>query len=110
MQCTVIPKKKQRCSVNSVLQDTKECYITHATEGLHKHHIFFGTGNRKISEQNGFWVYLRSDFHNGANYGVHGKDGHALDITLKAACQRKYEETHSREEFMKLIGRNYIED
>ena len=94
--------------MKSILQDKKECFITHSTENLHKHHIFFGTANRRISEKNGFWVWLRYDYHNGAAYGVHGKCGHELDIKLKQKCQRKYEENHSRGEFIKLIGRSYL--
>ena len=31
------------------------------------------------------------------------------DLLLKRECQRKFEETHSREEFMKIIGRNYLD-
>lgn len=90
--------------MKSILQDEKECFITGSTEGLHRHHIYFGR-NRRVSEENGFWVYLRSDFHTGEN-GVHHNRG--LDLMLKEICQRKYEETHSREEFMQLIGRNYL--
>ena len=56
----------------------------------------------------GFWVYLRHDWHE-AEYGVHGRDGHELDLRLKRECQREYETTHSREEFMALIGRNYLD-
>lgn len=41
---------------------------------------------------------------------MHGRDGHALDLRLKQDCQRKFEETHSREEFMAIIGRNYLPD
>ena len=29
-------------------------------------------------------------------------------MQLKQICQRKFEETHSREEFMAIIGRNYL--
>ena len=29
-------------------------------------------------------------------------------MMLKRHCQMKYEETHSREEFMALIGKNYL--
>ena len=92
----------------SILQSEKQCYITGSTYNLHKHHIYAG-GRRRISEENGFWVYLRGDLHNQSNIGVHGKDGHELDLTLKRVCQRAYEETHSREEFMKLIGKNYLD-
>lgn len=94
--------------MDSILQDSRECYITGATEGLHKHHIYFGNPLRKISEANGFWVWLRWNWHNGAAYGVHGRDGHALDLRLKRECQEKYEESHSREEFRRLIGKSYL--
>ena len=73
---------------------------------LHYHHIYFGTARRKISEKNGFKVWLCYDHHEGT-YGVHGKNGHSLDLFLKVVCQKKYEETHSREEFIKLIGESY---
>ena len=91
----------------SILQDEKCCYITGTTYNLHRHHIYAG-GRRKISEDNGFWVYLTGALHNQSNQGVHGKNGHQLDMKLKADCQRKFEETHTREEFMKLIGKSYL--
>ena len=93
----------------SILQTEKECFITGSTYNLHKHHIFYGNPWRRISEENGFWVYLIGRLHNQSDSGVHGKNGHKLDIKLKQICQRKFEETHSREEFMKLIGRNYLD-
>ena len=92
----------------SILQTEKECFLTGSTVNLHKHHIYAG-GRRKISEDNGFWVYLIGYYHNQSNEGVHGKNGHALELKLKQMCQRKYEETHSREEFLALIGKNYLD-
>lgn len=94
--------------MDSIMQSARECYITGATNGLHKHHIYHGTALRKISDDNGFWVWLRWDWHNGSDYGVHGKNGHGFDVRLKRECQEKFEETHTREEFMALIGRNYL--
>lgn len=92
----------------SILQNEKESYISGQRYGLECHHIFFGS-LRKVSDSNGFWVWLNPEEHRGT-WGVHGRDGHGLDIELKRACQRKYEETHSREEFMRLIGMNFLED
>lgn len=92
--------------MDSILQNDRACYITGATHGLHKHHIYFGNPGRKISEANGFWVWLRCDWHNGAGYGVHFN--HDLDLRLKQECQEKYEETHSRLEFRRLIGKSYL--
>lgn len=92
----------------SILQgDEKCCYITGSTCNLHLHHIYAG-GRRKTSDKYGFVVYLTGALHNQSNEGVHGKDGHALDLKLKQDCQRKFEENHSREEFIELIGRNYL--
>jgi len=97
----------------SILQDEPECYVTRkrlgtkAVGGLQVHHIYFGR-NRQISDRNGFWVWLLPYWHTGSMYGVHGKYGADLDLELKQDCQRKFEETHTREEFMKLIGRNYL--
>lgn len=72
-----------------------------------EHHIFYGHGNRKISDKNGFVVYLCPECHRG-DYGVHGKYGKKLNLSLKRRCQAVYEETHSRDEFRKLIGRSYL--
>ena len=91
----------------SILQEEKKCYVTGRTYGLHKHHIY-GGANRKISEQNGFYVWLIPEYHNMSDYGVHFDK--AFDLKLKQDCQRKYEETRSREEFIALIGKNYLED
>lgn len=93
----------------SILQgDTKECYITGQTNNLHRHHCFAGS-RRQISEREGFWVYLAGWLHNQSNHGVHGKDGHELDLMLKKHCQIAYEKEHSREDFMALIGKNYLD-
>lgn len=31
-----------------------------------------------------------------------------IDLMIKKICQEKYEETNTRANFMKLIGRNYL--
>ena len=95
--------------MKSIIQTKKECFICSKQYGLHYHHIYFGNNRRKISEKNGFKVWLCSDHHIGT-HGVHGAKGHKLDIYLKQVCQKKYEETHARNEFIKLIGKNYLEE
>ena len=87
------------------MQYEKKCYVTGDTNGLHLHHIYGGS-NRKVSDKNGFTVWLRGDWHNLSDYGVHFNK--ELDLHLKQECQRKYEENHTREEFMRLIGKNYL--
>lgn len=90
----------------SILQTRKECYITHSTTGLHKHHIF-GGANRNTSDKHGFWVWLRYDLHNMSNDGVH--NDYEFNLELRQKCQKEFEKTHSRQEFMKLIGKNYLD-
>lgn len=89
----------------SIMQDEKECYITGATENLHKHHIYFAS-NRKNSEKYGCWCWLRADWHNMSDHGVHFD--RAFDLRLKAECQAKFEALYSHDEFMRIFGKNYL--
>ena len=89
----------------SIMQKNKECYFTGSTGLLHKLHIYGGP-NRRISEREGFWIWLTPEMHNMSNDGVHFQK--RTDLYLKKVCQEIYEKTHSREEFMNLIGRNYL--
>ena len=91
--------------MKSILQSEKKCYISETTEGLHKHHIYGGS-NRKWSEKYGLWVWLRADLHNMSNQGVHFNK--ELDDFFKRLGQIKFEKTHSRDEFMRIFGRNWL--
>lgn len=91
--------------MKSILQNEKVCFITHREYGLHKHHIYGGP-NRRISEKHGFYIYLIPEYHNMSNKGIHFDK--EFDLRVKRLCQKKFEETHTREEFIALIGRNYL--
>jgi len=91
----------------SILQQTKECFVTHRTYGLHKHHIY-GGANRRMSEENGFYIWLIPELHNMSDRGIHFDK--AFDLRIKRLCQAEYEKHHTRDEFMALIGRNYLID
>lgn len=92
--------------MKSIIQDTKECFITGCTTGLHEHHIF-GGANRKNSEKYGLKVWLLPELHNMSNNGVHFNK--ELDLVVKRAGQHAFERVHgSREEFIKIFGRNYL--
>lgn len=90
----------------SIMQTEKECYKTHSTMNLHKHHIFGGTANRKKSEKWGCWVWLRSDYHNASKHGVHSDK--EFNLQLKRACQAKFEELYGHEKFMEVFNKNYL--
>lgn len=89
------------------MQTEKVCYISGQTNNLHRHHIYAGA-RRQISEDNGFWVWLAPWLHNQSIHGVHGKDGRELDLLLKRHCQMEYEKSHTRTDFIKLIGKSYL--
>lgn len=94
--------------MKSIIQSKKECYITGSNYNLHKHHIFEGTANRKLSEKYGLWIYLRADWHNLSNYGVHFNK--ELDIKLKKVAQKRWQKYYkkTKEDFIKIFGKSYL--
>lgn len=89
----------------SLLQDEKRCYITGSTENLHQHHIFAGS-RRMASDKWGCWVWLRADWHNMADYGVHFN--RELSDRLKCEAQAAFEKKHGHQKFMDVFGKNYL--
>ena len=75
--------------------------------GSHEHHIYDGP-NRQNSEAEGLKVYLCLDHHIMGPEAVH--NNHKNMRILHRDGQRAYERTHSRAEFMSLIGRNYLDE
>lgn len=93
--------------MKSLLQTERECYLTGRRDNLHRHHIY-GGGRRALSEKYGLWVYLTGEMHNLSPAGVHFN--RALDRQLKQAGQRAFENAYSREAFLRLFGKNYLEN
>lgn len=90
----------------SIIQSEKECFVCKTTLNLHEHHVFFGTGNRKISERYGMKVWLCQEHHTGRN-GVHFD--RQLDLLIKTVAQGTFEkEIDNRDEFRRLFGRSYL--
>lgn len=92
--------------MKSILQSGEFCYLCGSTRNLEEHHIFFGNPLRKISEKNGFKIKLCPYCHRLSKKSPH--QDRETDLKLKKVCQREYEKNHMREEFEKLIGRNYL--
>ena len=92
-----------------IMQDTKECYVCKSTIPLEYHHVFFGGRNRKKSDEDGLIVTLCPEHHRGTK-GVHGKNGHELDIKLKQEAERTWMEYYNKteEDFIKRYGKNYL--
>lgn len=90
--------------MKSIIQEDKECYICGTNLGLHNHHIFPGRGFRKNSDKEGLTVYLCAVHH---QY-VHA-DRKAM-LQLQKIGQRAFEKKKSREKFIELFGKSFMED
>lgn len=88
--------------------DLKHCYVT-GSSYVAIHHVFPGTGRRKLCEQYGFIVPLEPSLHNMSTISVHSNPNRGLDLQLKQKCQ-KYFEAHygDRNRFISLFGKSYL--
>ena len=96
-----------------ILQEEGTCWLCEReTPGryygkgqLHKHHIFYGTANRRMSERYGMTVMLCYEHHEGKN-GVHSNP--INDGYLKRYAQNVFEQKYSREKFIKVFGKSWL--
>lgn len=97
---SILPGMKGICFLCSLKDDN---YSWQYTE---EHHVFFGSGLRKVSEEKGFKVDLCKKHHGESKEGVHGS--RAVRISLCKIFQEEYEKTHTHEEWMEIVGKNYL--
>ncbi len=92
----------------SIIQGEKVCFITGDSYNLHSHHIFGGSC-RKLSEKYGLKIWLRADWHNMSNYGIHFDS--ELNNRVKKVTQKIAMAFYgwSTEDFIRIFGRNYID-
>lgn len=94
--------------MNSIIQEEKVCIFTGFTKNLEEHHIFYGTGKRKLSEKYGLKVWVRSDLHKFTKCSIHQNPNKGLDLRLKKLGQEAFEKCYPKLDFMEIFGRNYI--
>lgn len=102
----------------SILDTTKGiCFICGRHTFTEKHHIFGGVANRRLSEEDGLWVYLCHDHHNRPPDGVHFNKENME--RLHVAGQSRWEmvkliqddsmtDEEVRSAFMERYGKNYL--
>ncbi len=90
----------------SIMQTERECLICGDDRYLHRHHVFYGTANRSISEKWGCWVWLCPYHHNGSMNSIHANPG--MDKRLKQETQKKFEELYGHDKFMQEFGRSWL--
>ncbi len=90
----------------SILNNLDKCFFCgRPAECIHE--VYFGSANRQISIENGFCVGLCHAHHNTTGTSVHFNK--EMDLELKRVYQKEYEKNHTREEFIKLIGKSYLD-
>lgn len=107
-------KKRRKQHKPSILQRKDgTCYLCIRLDGdyrrkpLQEHHIFGGP-NRIHSEAHGLKVYLCIDHHTAGPAAVHNNADNMR--MLQKDGQRAFEREHTRAEFMKIFGKNYLEE
>lgn len=86
--------------------DTDRCFICKSNYSLQKHHIFNGP-YKKVSEKYGLLIKVCPNCHTFASNSIH-RDS-TLRKRLKQIGQERFEQNHSREEFIKEFGKNYLD-
>lgn len=99
-------RKLENNRYSILTNDLEHCYLCFGADCYQYNsidmHEIYGGANRKISMENGFCIPLCRQHHN-----IITNDNNS-SLILKQMCQREYEKTHSREDFMRLIGKNYL--
>lgn len=97
-------KKKGRAKRNPL--PTAEDYCRYCgTPYAQTHEVYEGNGRRQLSIKYGMQVKVCNECHR--DIQLHPLQGR--DLELKQEFQGKFEETHSREDFVRIFGKNYLE-
>lgn len=91
-------------------EDEAICFICKRGGVVEFHHILNGS-LRKVSEEIGAWVWLCPTCHRKIHNYRHGVDNKLYDPRwLKGLCQEVYETSHTTEEWMAKVHKNYVEE
>lgn len=90
----------------SIMQTVDDkCFLCGKMTETARHEVYFGA-NRTNSKKHGLWVNLCPSCHQHSQIAVHRNRD--TDLYLKRVCQEEFEKQNSREDFMKIIGKNYL--
>jgi len=92
--------KLERNRFSVLTDDLEHCYVC-GKRKVHIHEVFGGR-NRQVSMKNGFCVPVCFECH------CKTESDMEFDKGLKRECQMKFEEIHSRSEFLEIIDENYL--
>ena len=84
--------------------DSGRCFLCNNQTETIRHECFYGIANRKNSKRLGVWVNICPSCHK----IVHLYPNVGLDAYLKRNAQWRFEQSHTRKEFMETFGRNWL--
>lgn len=97
--------KKLKREYYSIFGPAGICALTGEREHIVPHHIFSGP-YKKASEEYGFILFLRKDWHTGQTYSIH--EDRDFDLKTKRSCEEYYLSLgKSKEDFISEFGRWY---
>lgn len=86
--------------------DAGSVCVVCGSPNVERHHVFFGTANRKISEKHKYVIPLCRMHHTGGN-GIHRNRG--MDLRWKELAQQHYEKhMGNRQDFIKEFGKSWL--
>lgn len=92
----------------TVQKERGKCFICGCTGAIEEHHVFFGTADRKKSDEYGCVVDLCHFHHTESKDSVHMNS--KVGDTLKQYAQACFEEQLGHDKFMEVFGKNYLDD
>jgi len=95
-------RRPKQNNVGKRFQMIGQCERCGRITAMHFHHMLMGSKHRLLADEDGLIIRLCPACHEAAH-----KDKE-LQKTIKQMAQKKYEKKHSREEWMKRYGRNYL--
>lgn len=102
--------------MKSIMHDKKDgtCYLCMLLHGdysrktTQEHHVFYGTANRRLSEQYGLKVYLCLAHHEYGPEAVHQKQ--ELSVMLKKKAQKAFMERWPELNFRSIFGKDVLDE
>lgn len=97
-------------SKSILVTEKGKCFLCRRYGQTEKHHIFEGSGRRRLSEKYGLWVDLCHRCHNEPPCGVHFNK--RRDLVLKASAQIRAMSYYgwSEDDFRKHFRKSYIKE
>ena len=93
--------KLERNRTSILTDDLEHCYL--CGRNASEIHEIYSAGSRKQSMLHNFTIPICRECHQHITLNYYD------NLQLKQVCQKKFEETHTREEFMQIIRKNYLE-